>query len=172
MKRVFVLLCILILYIGCCTLYRESFLDNDQISYMLLLRESDPDMLFDFNNYSKNYTAFDLSNSTNKTNFMNSNPLIVSNIGSTVFDNTLTRGNSYHPSYLQLTPSYNDKQEITNVTMGSTISPNLLVNQPYVYFNGMMLQKQQQGTTWSWSIMASEVSKNDITYLTAPLKTK
>jgi hypothetical protein len=131
---------------------------NPSTSYILLLREQDLDMIH-FTDYSNNYIVFDLSTSNALQNFLVSYESVVKDIPD--FLDVYSRKTP--PTYLTVT------RDESKVTFGSTTTPPIVYAPPAVsttldqkYLNGIMLHKVKTNDTWSWKVLASEVSKADI----------
>lgn len=155
-----ILLFVALVYVVICFRPTEGFYMNPTTSYILLLREQDLDMINNFTDYSNNYIVFDLSTSTALQNFLVTYESVVKDIPN--FVDVFSR--KTQPSYLTVT---RDKSKVTlgsteippSVLYASTVTSNTLDKK---YLNGIMLHKVKTTDTWSWKVLASEVSKADI----------
>jgi len=144
-----ILLFLALVYVVICFRPTEGFYMNPSTSYILLLREQDLDMIH-FTDYSNNYIVFDLSTSTALQNFLVTYDSVVKDIPN--FLDVYSRKTP--PSYLTVT------RDGSKATLGSTIDVSTQMDKKYL--NGIMLHKVKTNDTWSWKVLASEVSKADI----------
>ena len=145
-----ILLFLALVYVVICLRPTEGFYMNPSTSYILLLREQDLDMIH-FTDYSNNYIVFDLSTSMALQNFLVTYDSVVKDIPN--FLDVYSRKTP--PSYLTVT------RDNSKATLGST-SIDVSTQMDKKYLNGIMLHKVKTNDTWSWKVLASEVSKADI----------
>lgn len=170
---VFILIVMLVLL---CYPYQEGFgatqtVDNP--SYILLLRQPNLDMILTFNDVSKGYLAFDVSNSANLNKFINAYREVTFDIGVTKLIDTYNRAASIPSSYLIVNSTKDKDKTVITITSSTTAPTQSFTPSAYtgqteippstkmVHANGIMLKKDA-GANAKWTIFATEVSPSEI----------